>query len=253
MGAAACLDRLRDDLQHSDRLSDEARVRMSEAAEHLERALNTPGWSEWVRLGMSLPIDAPNLPAKVRAAWSVSRGLDSDWVDAHSLMTLRDQNKNGTTVDELVETGQKVIDGIVQRALSEDLTADDIRAKKEEKSAKSGHALAQSTAAHKPKTISSPRRRGKGVARVKKDDKDETEQAIALAVRNAQVAAEEQARSHLPQPLDGQMMVKTRSHKMNHVVKALKESLPDDRFVIFGDPAELGLCGELLDLFDISW
>lgn len=253
MGAVACLERLRDDLEHNTRLTDEARSRMVQAVDHLERAIGTPGWSEWVRHGMSLPIYAPDLPPEVRGAWSASRSLETDWVDVHSLTALRDKNKNGTTLQELVEAGQKAIDKAVQHALSEDLAAEEVRAKKVEKSAKTGHTLAQSNAASRPKAAFSRRGGAHKKAKAQRDEADETDKAIALAMRNAQLATEEQARSHLPRPLEDAIMVKTRSHKMNHVVKSIRDSSTEDKFVIFGDTAELGHCTEILEFFDISW
>jgi hypothetical protein len=244
MDAAGCLNRLENDIEIKANLTDDNRAIMREAAEHLQRAIDTPGWSEWMRYGVSLPVHIPSLPLGISNAWSDSLELDSEWIDVHSAIRIRDGNENGTTIGDLIEIGERHLDKKQQEAAAELNIATEAAEKKQLNLEKRGLVVAQSDAARKPTKVS-PRKRGP-------TKKDKVEEALAQAARNAQLAIDVEARAHLPRPLPLAAEVKTRSHKMNHVVKTIRSSLPDDKFVIFGDTAELGHVTEVLDFFDIS-
>lgn len=243
--AAGSLTRLENDIENKANLTDANRAIMREAAEHLQRAIETPGWSEWMRYGVSLPVHIPSLPLGVKDAWSDSMTLDSDWIDVHSATKIRDLNDNGMMIDELVETGDLMLDRKKAEASAELDRVTEAAERKQQKLEKRGLVVAQSDAAQTPNKVS-PRK--KAPAKGAKID-----QALAQATRNAQLAIDVEAKAHLPRPLPLTAKVKTRSHKMNYVVQTIRSSLPDDKFVIFGDSAELGLCSEVLEFFDISW
>lgn len=244
MDAAGCLVRIEDDIENKANLTDENRAIMREAAEHLRRAIDTPGWSEWMRYGVSLPIHVPSLPLEVKQVWSESMELDTNWIDVHSMSTMRDKNDHGVTIEDLVEAGERFLDRKKQEAAAELDVAMEAAEKKQQKLERRGLVVAQSDAAQNPKKVS-PRKKAP-------TKKDKLEEALAQAARNAQLAIDVEARAHLPRPLPTSAQVKTRSHKMNYLVKTIRSSLIDDKFVIFGDSAELGHCTEVLDFFEIS-
>lgn len=251
MGAEQCLKTLQTSLDRQIAVEgSEAHTAMTDAVVHLKRALGTPGWAEWIRYAVSVPIHVPDLPLEIRSAWSESRGLDTEWLDAYSTSMLRDANVNGVTLDELAEQGRVRVDDAIRLASAEDASADEVRIKKEEQVEKTGHIVAQSTAAAKPKAISPKKRKVKSSKSLNKSDRIEL--ALAQAERNAQAAAEQQARAHLPRPLPDTIEIKTRSHKINHVLWSIQQSEAEDKFVIYGDSAELGLLTEALDLVDIE-
>jgi DNA polymerase III alpha subunit len=180
----------------------------------------------------------------VKDGWSESLGKDIDWVDVYSAMNIRDKNQNGTTMEDLVEAGQKTLEKKRKEADAELDKAVAAATKKQEQLEKKGLTAAQSNAAQNPHTVS-PRKKTP-------TKKDKLAEALAQAARNAQLAIDVEARAHLPRPLAGSVEVKTRSHKMNYVVKSIRSSAPDDKFIIFGTTDELGHCTEVLDFFDIS-
>lgn len=247
MRAADSLERLQDYL-HRERerpLEDEARDAMVEAVNHLQRAIDFPGWHEWIRYGLSVPIHAPALPVDIRTAWSESQGKDTEWVDAGSLKTLAAGNTNGTTIDSLVSAGHAAMETKIHQADAEDLKADATAVEKQRKSDKAGLAVtpAPVDVAKAPPKVSA-RRRLSSIS-------DGIDARLAQAIQNAQMVKEQQARSHLPRPLDEKIEVKTRSHKINYVVQAVRSSHDDDRFVIFGDVLEIGLLTEVLEVANI--
>ena len=119
MDAAGCLTRLEDDIENKANLTDDNRAIMREAAEHLQRAIETPGWSEWMRYAISLPVHMPTLPLAIRNAWSESMTLDSEWIDVHSATRIRDKNDNGITIEDLVDAGETMLDRKKQEAAAE--------------------------------------------------------------------------------------------------------------------------------------
>jgi hypothetical protein len=171
-------------------------------------------------------------------------GHDIEWIDVHSMTNIRDKNQNGITIDDLVEAGDRTLDRKKQEAAAEQDKAAITAERKKQQLEKKGLIAAQSDAAQNPHTVS-PRKRPPS-------KKDRLEEALAQAARNAQLAIDVEARSHLPRPLDGTIQVKTRSHKMNYLVKTIRASSGDEKFIIFGDSAELGHSTEILEFFDIS-
>ena len=243
MDAAGCLTRLQNDIETKTGLTFESRVIMREAAEHLRIAIDTPGWYEWMRYGVSVPIHLPTLPVEIKEAWSESMKLDSDWIDVHSAMRIRAKNDNGVTIDDLVDAGERTLEKKKQEAAAELDKATMAAEKKQQQLEKRGLTLAQSNAAQNPHTVS-PRKK-------KPSKKDQLNEALAQAARNAQLTIDIEAKAHLPRPLPTSTNVKTRSHKMNYLVKTISSSAPDDKFVVFGETSELGHCTEVLDFFDI--
>jgi hypothetical protein len=217
---------------------------MREAAGHLQRAIDTPGWAEWMQYGVSLPLQVPTLPAGIKTAWSESMGKDIDWVDVHSMTIIRDKNDNGITIDDIVDAGERSLNLKKEESAAEYGKAAAAAERRKIQLEKKGLTVAQSDAAQKSHTVS-PRKKGP----TKKDRLDE---ALAQAARNAQLVIDVEARAHLPRPLDTTILAKTRSHKMNYLVKTIRSGADDDKFIIFGDSAELGHCTEVLDFFDIS-
>lgn len=241
MRAVDSLERLQEYLNRDRDQSpdEEARNAMVEAVGHLQQAIETPGWQEWIRYGMSVPIHAPSIPEEIRTAWSESRGKDVEWIDAGSLRILAERNAPGTTVESLVASGVTAVDDKVAQADAEDLKADTTRSEKRQKSD-----TGLAAAARVPPKVSIRKRR------VTKSDQIDAK--LAQAALNAQLANEEQARAHLPRPLNDQIDVKTRSHKINYVAHAIRSSHQTDRFVIFGDVSEIGLLTEVLELMNID-
>ncbi len=69
--------------------------------QHLQRALDTKGWSEWMTNGHSVAYDARNLPALIQTAWSDSMDTDPEVIDAVSLHLLAENNRRGRDIQQL--------------------------------------------------------------------------------------------------------------------------------------------------------
>ena len=249
MRAADSLVRIQEwlDRKRESPLDEEARNGLESAVEHLRRAIETPGWHEWIRYGLSVPIHVPSLPAEIRTAWSESRTNDTDWIDAGSMRVLVERNTNGTTLESLVDLGETALENKIALADAEDLKADTTLAEKEQKLDESNVTIVSvAAAARAPPKVTS--RRGSS-SKLKSDGIDSK---LAEAERNAQLSAEHHARAHLPKPLQEEIEVKTRSHKINYVIRSIRSSPESDRFVIFGDVLEIGLLTEVLELMDIE-
>jgi hypothetical protein len=54
-----------------------------------------------------------------------------------------------------------------------------------------------------------------------------------------------------PRPLPATLSTRSRSAKVNFVLRAVQSAAKDDKFVIFGDVFELGHMREALDLIDV--
>lgn len=249
--AADSLDRLQEYLHRKwdQHLEDEARDTLTEAVGHLQRAISTPGWSEWIRYGLLVPVHVPSLPVDIRTAWSESRGKDVEWVDAGSLRELAERNTNGTSIESLVAAGIAAVEDKVTSADAEDLRADSMLAAKQQKKVdKPGLTVVPVAAARAPPKVSTRKQfSSKSPAK-----SDRTDAKLAQAAHNAQVANDHLARAHLPRPMPDEIEIKTRSHKINYVVQAIRSSGINDRFVIFGDVLEIGLLTEVLELMDID-
>lgn len=293
MGAQECLDRTKKHLATNTTLVPTGRAVLEEAVQHLERALATPGWEEWMRHGVSIAFEAAHLPSSVKAAWSDSAEQRPDLVDSHSLALLRDLNTPGKLVNELEVEGRTARtikwEGLRQEESQGkskgsgnkrkredhegDVVADEIQVVGE---AGAGSARLSSrnvgassgstkTAAKRPIAAGtfttapkSPQKAKKARTGTKQSD-DSLEARLNEAAKNAAAMsamnpAERPAtppKLEGPRPLPATLSTRSRSAKVNFVLRAVQSAAKDDKFVIFGDVFELGHMREALDLIDV--
>jgi hypothetical protein len=243
--ATGCLVRLLDDIDNKAGLSDQSRAVMREAAEHLERAIDTPGWSNWMPHGVAIPIYIPSLPQEVKVAWSQSMGHDTDWIDAMSALQIKEMNICGATLEDIVIVGMKSLNSKRQEASTDLDKATAAAEKKQTRARKLGLVAAVTAASQKSSSITPKRTSSKKTAKIDK--------ALDQAARNAQIAINADAMAGLAQPLPTVLKAKTRSPKMNYILETIDSSPLDDRFIIFGGKQMLLQCLEVLEFFDISW
>ncbi|OCF32745.1 hypothetical protein I316_05666 [Kwoniella heveanensis BCC8398] len=254
IGAEDGLRRTRYWLETHPNANQHAREQLEEACKHLEAALQTPGWNQWMKEGVSMPMDGSELPEAIQAAWSDSASERPDMVDVYSLLTIREANKAGTTLDQLEEQGrlhreQKQLD--VKRELDQH---EGRRSKGKGRKTKDNGWSAANAPQAAPKTsrkLTSNEKR--------KRPQDEIEQRLEEAERNALVStiATMPGNSRTddesgPRPLPTFIHTRSRSAKANFVAKLVLDAPEGDKFVIFGDVYELGHLTELLDLLDIT-
>lgn len=246
MGTADCLRRIQDHLENNDDITSEGRQQLEEAVQHLRRALDTPGWNEWMTNGISAAFEGTDLPLNIRVAWSDSYRSDSDVVDTASLNALRDLNQRGMTEGELLAEGQLARDAKRRLIRAEDLK-DRSKPTAGKRKAHDDNDHETVTAAKQPTILrKSPKKKAE-----KRRTKDEMELRLEQAARNAEEAAVNRD-SNGPRPLPDIIQTVSRSSKLNFVIRAIQEADPTDKFVIFGDSFELGHLTEALDLFDIE-
>jgi hypothetical protein len=284
MGAQECLDRTRKHLAGNTTLVPAGRAVLEEAVRHLERALATPGWEEWMRHGVSIAFEAGQLPAGVKAAWSDSAERGSDLVDSHSLALLRDLNTPGRAMEEMEGEGRKARavkwEGLRQeerqakgrgggnkrkREAGDDDGSDDEIQVLDRNGAETARGSTK-TAAQKPisagtfsKTPKSPSKAKKAKAGANRTE-DTLEARLDEAAKNAAAIAAVDPADRLatppkldgPRPLPVTLTTCSRSTKVNFVLRAVQNAAKDDKFVIFGDVFELGHMSEALDLIDLK-
>ncbi|WWC63468.1 uncharacterized protein I303_106071 [Kwoniella dejecticola CBS 10117] len=251
MGAAACLNRTQKWLEKHQDADTHVREQLEEAVRHLQLAVNSPEWEEWMSNGVSMPLDGHCFPPLVKTSWSDSFDSDPNMVDVHSFNTLREINKPGTTVQELHIRGWDYRNDKLAEFQKEMNKYMEKHAKEQKKLSKAPN----STAAKAPKAVlkssSSPK---KSASRKKRKDRDEVDENLDEAQRNALIAAAvaNPTIPDLPRPLPSVMQTKSRSAKANFIARTILSAEKDDKFVIFGDAYELGHLTELLDLLDIT-
>jgi len=246
MGVAECLNRSRVHLTENQGMTDEGKHALAEAISHLKRALDAPGWQEWMMNGVSIPFGADEwFPLAVRRAWSDSMKEDPDAIDAHSLELLRRANTNGKEDRDLLIAGEehkarKWSDEV------EEMEKAEMRAARH-----ANHTTGQAAAANAPTAAPkvSPR---KGSAKRSRQNEERIDEQLAEAAMNAARQVLPPRRSDLPRPLPSIIHIKSRSAKQNFVVDAILTAEPSDKFVIFGDIFEFGHLSEALDLFDVK-
>lgn len=216
-------------------ITPQGRIGLEEACEYLQRALDTPGWQEWMDNGISLPyeVDTVSIPHLIRDSWSDSMDTDPSVIDAKSLQSLRELNRPGKTLQQLHLVGWE------HRAFKHPERLEDMQ-KVEQRAGK----LAKQTVAHAPPSV----RR----APVKRSKKTTLDLAVDEAARNAAKATRIDDHLEPSHPLPSTLRLTSRSAKTNRLISIILSSAPDDKFVIFGDNLELGHVTESLDLFDIK-
>ncbi|ORY35502.1 P-loop containing nucleoside triphosphate hydrolase protein [Naematelia encephala] len=236
MGAHDCLERTKHHLENNESITAQGRQALQEAVRHLEAALHTPGWEEWMTNGVSIPYEAGDFTEYIRQSWSDSMDSNPDAIDGKSLQLLRDLNRNG------VEEHQLHVEGWVARA---DKCQDffKIMELEEKRGQREAEHFASAKAAAAQKPLAATKRKGP-------NKKEQLKLQLEQAKMNAERAAKPDL-SHLPRPLPHVIKTKSRSSKVNHVVESILASDLTDKFVIFGDTYELGHLTEALDLFDI--
>lgn len=269
MGVLECLERSRVHLTDNETLTDEAKVALKEAIYHLERALATPGWHEWMTNGLSIPFEiGSSLPLVIRQAWSDSMDDNPDVIDANSLEILREANVPGAELHDLhiagwdnraykwPEFGQEMERLEKQEMLAESKkpkTKKPTKKKETEKESKKTSRAAAANAPTAPSKTLSKQKRLKSVAAPRLlRRKDQLDEHLEEAARNCMNQFHEKARDNLPRPLPNVLHTKSRSAKVNYVVQSILSASPTDKFVIFGDVYELGLLRDALDLYDIK-
>lgn len=251
MGIAACIRRTAEFLKPPEEralppapgskpfvIGPEARVQLLEATRLLQSALDWPGWEECMQNGGSVPFEGGDLSEAILGAWSPSP-FNPDTIDTHSLLVLREANRGQVPEDDLVNQG-------LARRVAKEAELADGESKGVGKKAE-GNLPAEETmsAAKQAKVVShkSPTRRTK---RARPDD--DVDGRLAEAERNAMVAEVPDG----PRPLPHTIETVSRSAKVNFVIRAILEADRSDKFVIFGDPSELGHLTEALDLFEVK-
>jgi hypothetical protein len=266
MDAEGCLSRTRHALDHNTSLDEFSRSQLEEAARHLEEALRTPGWTEWMSHAYSVPLETGGsaLSSMLRQAWSDSMETDPNLIDAWSLSKLREANEKGRTEQELHILGwdsrewkcldfQQEMERIGVAEIREEWRREKAKKKvKTEKEPTVNEGAAQQPPrapkfiAHKV-TSSSPKKKGKGK---KGQEEEELERQLAEAEENARRV--ERQNDTRPRPLADMIETTSRSSKVNFVIETIREADGEDKFVIFGDQYELRLLKEVLNLFDIT-
>ncbi|WWC71430.1 uncharacterized protein I206_105386 [Kwoniella pini CBS 10737] len=252
MGTAACLARTQNWLEKHPDADIHVREQLGEAVKHLQTAIDTPGWEEWMTNAVSMPLNGQFLPPLIKASWSDSFDTDPDMVDVHSFNILRELNRPGRTAQELHIEGWDYRNDKLDEFQKEMNKYMEKHAKEQKKLSKAGN----STAAKAPKAVlkstSSPK---KGESRRKRKNRDEIDDQLDEAETNALAAASTSAVSSaekLPRPLPAVIYTKSKSAKANFIAKTILAAEKEDKFVIFGDAYELGHLTEILDLLDIT-
>jgi hypothetical protein len=251
MDVEECLERTRFHIAGNENLTQIGRTQLEEAVKHLETALSTPGWREWMTNGVSMPFEVGDtFSQRLRTAWSDSPD-DPEVIDVKSLDILRRLNKKGMQEDQLVQEGyrNKLVKELAM--LSElDKVEKKPRPKTKQGFADGLDGTILTTAANQPLQATAPPK-PKRVRRTKQEILDER---LVVAARNAeaQAIADEMERSELARPLPTTINSRSRSSKVNLVIERILSARAEDKFVIFGDNFELGHLTEALDLFDIK-
>jgi hypothetical protein len=247
MDASGCAERIEYDLENKD-LPAEHRVVMEEAVLHLRRALNTPGWEEWLDNSISVPfeVDPNDFPGTILAAWSDSYQGDPEVIDAHSLRMLRIANERAAEIYSLEEAGW-----YDKERKADTLDWEDAENKRGKKKNSKGSKTSRDTEAVSKVPTAIPQIMWKYMQENKKK-KDGIDGKIDEAARNAERNLATIQQFGQPRPLPTSIMTRSRSAKINFVMYSIVHSAEDDKFVIFGDNIELGHLTEALDIHDIT-
>lgn len=250
MDAAGCLERTLHFLKENPDLPEDSHAKLEEAARHLQRALDTPGWFEWMENALSVPCEAGTLPLLVRTAWSDSRDSNPGLVDIESLAAIRNLNKRGAAMERFISAGAAARTSKRIYLIEEERKEAEREAQRQWKARKTEKGTtAQVSAAKQVRTtgLRSPKK----VSPTKRK-RSEVDANLEEAERNAQQVIDMEDVSDLPYPLPERLETKTRSAKINFVINSVLKSDPVDKFVIFGDITELVHLENALALFDVQ-
>ncbi|WVR09439.1 hypothetical protein IAU60_006506 [Kwoniella sp. DSM 27419] len=254
MDADGCLFRTQEWLRRHPEAPDFVTNHLQEACAHLEKALATPGWAEWMAQGVSMPLEGHFLPSLVKAAWSDSFDSLPDWVDLHSFINLRELNRRGATVHDLHMEGWDYRNSKTEefsKLLMRDMEKHS-KAQRQGKEAAQGLTAAKAPVATGKRTARKP---GPVSPSKRKRKRDEVDERLDEAERNAAASnslALSARQMNAARPLPEIMYTRSHSAKVNRVIRTILEADKDDKFVIFGDSYELGHLTEILDLVDVS-
>jgi len=256
MGAAECLDRTKKQLESNETLTPSGRAALEDAVAHLETALATPGWEEWMANGVSLPFEAGSLPETIKDAWSDSMYTLPDLIDAKSLHTLRELNTPGRNLHDLHLLGwesrtEKHAEMFQELEKAASRTGKGVQPKSKMDKTQDKKKVDVQAAAHMP-TASETFAKSPTKAKRKTTLADPLRQHLEQATRNATLASRPIVLPSGPLPLPSTIKTKSRSTKLNFVLDSVLSSARGDKFVIFGDKYELGHVSEALDLVDIK-
>lgn len=266
MEAGNCLARTQQWLRNHPHCSTQVRIKLQEACQHLQTALETPGWGEWMENAISVPCDGSYLPSLIKQAWSDSFDTQPDMVDVHSLSSLRELNVMGADIQGLHMAGwlhrshkcdwfwEVLTKGVPKHVLEADFGGKAAKAvaKLKNKKRQEGQGKTKTTsAAHAPKAVALPPSK---LTKKRTGREDEIDGRLNEARINA-VSIGKQVPKPIRQgsrPLPLTIITKCRSAKVNFILQAILDAPKDDRFVIFGNNYELGHLTEALDLLDIA-
>ncbi|KAK6910808.1 hypothetical protein I203_104841 [Kwoniella mangroviensis CBS 8507] len=249
MGVKGCLDRTKSWLERHPEADQHVREQLEEACHHLQLALDSEGWSEWMTNGVSMPLDGQALPSLIKESWSDAFNSRPNMVDVHSFNILKQLNEKGKRVQDLHIVGwdhrnSKLED--FQKTMAKYMEK---HAKEQKKLAKAKNSTAAKASKAVIKSSSSP---VKNVSKKRKNtDMDEMDEWLQEAARNAALASNASI-ANLPRPLPDVIHTRSKSAKANFVARTILSADKDDKFVIFGDAYELGHLTEILDLLDIT-
>jgi hypothetical protein len=202
------------------------------ANEHIRCALENSTWSQWMRNSLSVPYDAGELPRELRETWSDSKS-DTTLISGNDLVIISESNLPGNTV------GRIIIEGNAAR-LEKDIVLGHKPVIQRVASAKEGGS--------KKKPVIAPRAK-------------ETVRSHAEALEIGHVDGDEEkdaednefAPNHTDEiPLPVTIQSRAHSSKINFVLQAILSSPPDDKFVVFGDKADLEKVMDALVLAQLS-
>ncbi|KIR27533.1 DNA supercoiling protein [Cryptococcus deuterogattii LA55] len=264
MEAGNCLARTHQWLEKHPHCSTQIRMKLQEACQHLQTALETPGWGEWMENGISIPCDGSYLPSLIKQAWSDSFDTQPDMIDVHSLNSLRDLNVMGADIQELHMAGwlhrshkcdwfwEVLTKGVPKHILEADFGGKAAKAVAKLKNKKRQEGKGKTTsAAHTPKAIAVPPSKSTKKRTRREDEIDDRLNEARINAVSIGKQVPEPIRQG-PRPLPLTIITKSGSAKVNFILQAILDAPKDDRFVIFGNNYELGHLTEALDLLDIA-
>ena len=254
MGIDKCLERTRFHLENNQKLDQNARAGLEEAATHLQIALELPGWVEWMESAVSAAYEtlATDIPAEISMSWSDSPGGRPDLIGADCLKTLRSLNKPGVTDEDLDEAGDHNRSLKIAAAITEDeedkSLSQDMKSPKKQKQSRGPEyevtGILQS-AAHAPTSIN------KGVISRRKD-KERRRNGKTAGRRCSECLAGSQHDSERTGDLC-HLRYKPRLARRNSISSSRRcYQRQATNLCVFGDIYELGHLTEALDLLDIK-
>jgi len=231
-----------------------------EANEHMRRALEEPGWNEWMRNETaSAPYDGTALPPALLDGWSLAADSGVPVIDSAALKLICDLNEPGAELSDLIRIGWD------ERAFHPRCQELAELMERQEAAWKAGKRVAaevdlehhrddSKAAADRPK-MPPIRSRKEKVVRTKRFDvgdlvglESEMDSRLDEAQRNARRMA---AAARGPRPLPSVIPTSTRSAKINFVVGTVLTAPATDKFVMFGTMDEIAHVQEALSFVGV--